>query len=74
MPLGKWWLPLLQANVIASSVAALLWLAAARRLYGLQGCDDAHDDRWWFDHLDAEMKARNWNGCRDRAAARKDAA
>jgi hypothetical protein len=42
-----------------------------RRLYGLQGYDEAHDGQWWFDHLDAEMHARNWNGCRDRAAARK---
>ena len=41
-----------------------------RRLYGLQGYDEAHDGQWWFDHLDAEMNARNWNGCRDRAAAR----
>ena len=41
-----------------------------RRLYGLQGYDEAHDGQWWFDHLDAEMDKRNWNGCRERAAAR----
>jgi len=31
-----WWLPLVQANVIASSAVALVWLAARRRLYELR--------------------------------------
>ncbi len=31
-----WWLRLLQANVIASSAVALVWLAARRRLYQLR--------------------------------------
>jgi hypothetical protein len=43
----------------------------ARRVAGMQGFDEAHDAQWWFDHCDAEMIAANWNGCRDRAAARK---
>jgi hypothetical protein len=32
----KWWLMLVQANAIASSVVALVWLAAHRRLYQLR--------------------------------------
>src|SRR5262249_34655959 len=32
-PLRDWCLPLVQANVLAAGVAALLWLAARRRLY-----------------------------------------
>ncbi|MCI0461466.1 MAG: hypothetical protein L0Z62_31330 [Gemmataceae bacterium] len=33
-PLERWWVELLQANVIAGAGAALAWLAARRRLYG----------------------------------------
>ena len=36
-PVQYWWLPLLQANVIAFGVGALLWLFARRRLYGERG-------------------------------------
>ncbi len=36
-PLQTWWLPLVQANVIAFGIAALLWLIARRRLYGERG-------------------------------------
>ena len=32
----QWWVRLLQANVIASSLAALFWLAAHKRLYELR--------------------------------------
>ena len=32
----QWWLRLVQANVIASAVVALMWLAARRRLYELR--------------------------------------
>ena len=32
----QWWLRLVQANVIASAVVALLWLAVRRRLYQLR--------------------------------------
>ena len=34
---GDWWLQLVEANVIASSAVALVWLAARRRLYQLRG-------------------------------------
>ena len=33
---AQWWLRLIQANVIASSAVALVWLAARRRLYELR--------------------------------------
>ena len=33
---GAWWLDLIQANLVASSVVALIWLAARRRLYQLR--------------------------------------
>jgi hypothetical protein len=33
-PLGRWWIPFVQANVIASSMVALLWLAARQRIPG----------------------------------------
>ena len=32
----QWWVRLVQANVIASSLAALFWLAAHKRLYALK--------------------------------------
>ncbi len=32
---GKWWILLVQANVIATAAVALVWLAARRRLYEL---------------------------------------
>ncbi|NQU24237.1 MAG: hypothetical protein HQ567_23390 [Candidatus Nealsonbacteria bacterium] len=35
-PFGDWWLRLVQANVIASSVVALAWLTVRRRLYQLR--------------------------------------
>lgn len=35
-PLADWWLLLVQANVIASAVVALVWLAACKRLYELR--------------------------------------
>ena len=35
LPFDLWWLRLMQANVIASAVVALIWLAAHRRLYQL---------------------------------------
>jgi hypothetical protein len=34
--LEDWWVHLLQANVIASAVAAMVWLAARRRLYAVE--------------------------------------
>jgi hypothetical protein len=34
VPLGDWWIYLVQANVIASAAIALLWLVARKRLYG----------------------------------------
>ena len=36
LPFDEWWLRLVQANVIASSLVALVWLAAHRRLYQLR--------------------------------------
>jgi hypothetical protein len=33
---GQWWVRLVQANVIASSLVALFWLAAHKRLYALK--------------------------------------
>ncbi len=36
LPLADWWLLLVQANVIASAVVALVWLAACKRLYELR--------------------------------------
>ena len=35
-PLDLWWLPLLEANVIAAAAVALVWLAARKRLYELR--------------------------------------
>lgn len=35
-PLAQWWLPLVQGNVVASAVAALVWLLAGRRGRGLE--------------------------------------
>jgi len=32
-----------------------------RRMNGLQGYDEAHDEQWWFDHCDGEMKLANWD-------------
>lgn len=33
LPLGRWWVFLVQANVLASSAVAVIWLAAYRRFY-----------------------------------------
>jgi hypothetical protein len=35
-PFHKWWLRLVQANIIASAAVALVWLAARKRLYELR--------------------------------------
>ncbi len=35
-PFDLWWLPLLEANVIAAAAVALVWLAARKRLYELR--------------------------------------
>lgn len=32
-----------------------------RRMNGLLGCDEAHDEQWWLDHCDAERIAANWD-------------
>jgi hypothetical protein len=34
---ADWWLPLLQANAVAFSAAAVLWMAGRRQLYGIRG-------------------------------------
>ncbi len=36
LPFEQWWLRLVQANIIATSTFALVWLAARRRLYELR--------------------------------------
>jgi hypothetical protein len=36
-PLGDWWVPLLQVNVIASALAAYVWLALSRRFAEPEG-------------------------------------
>jgi len=37
-----------------------------RRMHGMLGLDTTHDEQWWFDHCDAEMRRANWDDVRDR--------
>jgi hypothetical protein len=37
------------------------------RLEGMFGADEVHDEQWWFDKCDTEMKVANWDDVRDKA-------
>ena len=37
----------------------------AKRISGMMGLDPDHDEQWWFDHVDQEMRCDGWDDTRD---------